>query len=286
MSEETVDPHFKQNVETEYERAWHDDYFLRRVLTIAGIAVAIICFFLFIAATFNGLLLVFSGILVAMFLDSVRDKVAEFTGLNDHLSLAIVVGTLVVLVAGGTILFGPKIVHQLREINERIPRADFELRQELVRYEFGRDIVKVMPSRIEIANMLFSGGNERSVYTQLTGVFSTTFSIITNVVIISFIGIYLAIEPETYLGNVLRLVPEKHQPRAREVLQNIATKTKSWFLSRFFSMFVVGILTTVGLRILGVPLAMTLGFIAGLLSFIPTFGPIISLVPAALIGLI
>jgi predicted PurR-regulated permease PerM len=105
-------------------------------------------------------------------------------------------------------------------------------------------------------------------------------------VIISFIGIYLAIEPETYLGNVLRLVPEKHQPRAREVLQNIATKTKSWFLSRFFSMFVVGILTTVGLRILGVPLAMTLGFIAGLLSFIPTFGPIISLVPAALIGLI
>jgi len=48
----------------------------------------------------------------------------------------------------------------------------------------------------------------------------------------------------------------------------------------------IGLLTWIGLSILGVPLALTLGLIAGLLSFIPNFGPIMSAVPAILLAFI
>jgi predicted PurR-regulated permease PerM len=51
-------------------------------------------------------------------------------------------------------------------------------------------------------------------------------------------------------------------------------------------MIFIGLLTWIGLSILGVPLALTLGLIAGLLSFIPNFGPIISAVPALLLAFI
>jgi predicted PurR-regulated permease PerM len=44
-------------------------------------------------------------------------------------------------------------------------------------------------------------------------------------------------------------------------------------------------LELLGLWILGVPLALALGFIAGLLSFVPNFGPLIALIPAVLVGL-
>ena len=51
-------------------------------------------------------------------------------------------------------------------------------------------------------------------------------------------------------------------------------------------MIFIGLLTWIGLSILGVPLALTLGLIAALLSFVPNFGPIIAAVPALLLAFI
>ena len=45
-----------------------------------------------------------------------------------------------------------------------------------------------------------------------------------------------------------------------------------------------GILTSIGLWLLGVPLALTLGLIAGVLNFVPNLGPIVASVPAILIA--
>ncbi len=50
-------------------------------------------------------------------------------------------------------------------------------------------------------------------------------------------------------------------------------------------MFVVFELTAIGLAILGIPLWLVLALLASLLSFIPNFGPILALIPAALVGL-
>ena len=50
-------------------------------------------------------------------------------------------------------------------------------------------------------------------------------------------------------------------------------------------MVVISLLTTIGLFLLGVPLALVLGVIAGLFSFVPILGPIASVVPAGLVAL-
>jgi len=47
-------------------------------------------------------------------------------------------------------------------------------------------------------------------------------------------------------------------------------------------MLVIGVLTTLGLVLLGVPLALALGLLAGLLAFIPNLGPILAVIPAVL----
>jgi predicted PurR-regulated permease PerM len=49
-------------------------------------------------------------------------------------------------------------------------------------------------------------------------------------------------------------------------------------------MFLNGGLTTIGLWILGVPLAFTLGVLAGILNFVPNFGPWIAAIPAVLVA--
>lgn len=50
-------------------------------------------------------------------------------------------------------------------------------------------------------------------------------------------------------------------------------------------MTVVGALTALGLWLLDMPLALTLGPPAALLAFIPNIGPILSFLPAALLAL-
>lgn len=49
-------------------------------------------------------------------------------------------------------------------------------------------------------------------------------------------------------------------------------------------MLLIGVLTTVGLWIIGIELALVLGVIAGLLSFIPNIGPILAIIPAVLLA--
>jgi predicted PurR-regulated permease PerM len=49
-------------------------------------------------------------------------------------------------------------------------------------------------------------------------------------------------------------------------------------------MILVTVVTASGLALLGIPLALTLGVIAGLLEFIPNVGPIVAAIPAVLIA--
>jgi predicted PurR-regulated permease PerM len=49
-------------------------------------------------------------------------------------------------------------------------------------------------------------------------------------------------------------------------------------------MLLVGLITYVGLRLLGIPYALPLAILAGLLEIIPYFGPIIAAIPAVIIG--
>ena len=108
---------------------------------------------------------------------------------------------------------------------------------------------------------------------------------VTNTVIILFLGVYLAFDPGSYTRALVFLLPAERRQRGEEILGKIGHGLRWWLVGRFSSMTVVGVLTAVGLLIIGEPLALVLGLIAGLLSFIPFLGPVLSALPAILIGL-
>src|SRR5690606_11173520 len=97
---------------------------------------------------------------------------------------------------------------------------------------------------------------------------------------------YLAAEPNLYATGVTKLFPPAKRDRVLQVLFEVSETLRWWLVGKVGSMVFIGILTWIGLSILGIPLALTLGLIAGLLSFIPNFGPIISAVPAILLAFI
>src|SRR5699024_8312631 len=100
-----------------------------------------------------------------------------------------------------------------------------------------------------------------------------------------FTGIYIAVNPAAYSQAMLRLVPPERRRRGSEVLAELGKIMRYWLVGRVAEMTVIGVLTGVGLLLVGAPLALILAVIAGLFSFIPFLGPLMSAVPAILVGL-
>ena len=120
--------------------------------------------------------------------------------------------------------------------------------------------------------------------TRIGGIVLSTASLLAGVVIVAFLGLYLAAEPAVYVSGIRRATPKRYRATLDVCAASAVRGLRWWLLSQMLSMAAVGITVTLGLRILGVPLAGTLGIIAALMTFIPNVGPILSVVPAALLA--
>jgi predicted PurR-regulated permease PerM len=113
---------------------------------------------------------------------------------------------------------------------------------------------------------------------------TSTFSVFAGLILITFLAIYIAADPDTYHRGLMHLFPHRSRKRAGEVLSAMALVLRKWLVTQLIAMLTIGVVTTVVLLILDVKAAFALGVIAGLLEFIPTIGPLLSAVPAVAMG--
>ncbi|WP_372718966.1 AI-2E family transporter, partial [Novipirellula sp.] len=107
----------------------------------------------------------------------------------------------------------------------------------------------------------------------------------TGAIVIFFVGAYAAYEPRLYCNGLTKLFPKERRGRVSDVLQQLRDALGRWIVGRVMSMTLVGILTAIGLWFLDVPLPITLGVVAALLTFIPNIGPLMAAVPQVLLAL-
>src|SRR5699024_5159195 len=115
--------------------------------------------------------------------------------------------------------------------------------------------------------------------------FMTSFGGIGDIYIIILVGIYFTASPDIYKKGILFMVPPRGRKKANILLDQLASGLTKWLFGKFFSMALVFVLTAIALGIVGIPMWLALSFIAGLLVFIPNFGPIIAAIPALLVAL-
>lgn len=113
------------------------------------------------------------------------------------------------------------------------------------------------------------------------GVFGGFFAIVTTVAI----SFYLLLSYEQAKRAVAGLFPRKHRERAITVVEQVNSKLGAWLQGQFLLSFSIGLLTWITLTILHLPFALPLAILAGLFEIVPTVGPIISAVPAVVVGL-
>lgn len=253
--------------------------FVHRTLMVVGIVVgvaALISLVLFAADLF---LLIFAGILLAVLLRGLSDPLSKYTRLPTGWSLAVVTLSLAIVVVLGGWLIAARVSAQLDLLTETLPGSLAKLEQYLSDYVWGRKLLERAPS----ASQLLFG--RADIVGRVSGVYFVALGIVTTVVIVLFVGLYLAADPGLYRRGLLHLVPIDKRGRADEICDALGRMLRWWLLSRLLSMTLVSIATTIGLWLLGIPAALALGLFTFLLTFIPYLGDILAAVPAVLFAL-
>ena len=117
-------------------------------------------------------------------------------------------------------------------------------------------------------------------FSAITGIFGGIFSVV-FVFIFSF---YLATQEKGIKGFIFTLIPTEHRHYISDLANRIQIKIGGWVRGQLLLMLIVGVLTYIGLSLLGVKYALVLALIAALFEIIPYLGPILAAVPAVILA--
>jgi predicted PurR-regulated permease PerM len=250
----------------------------KRTALIDGIGVLFVLGLAAVWYAADALLLIFACILCAVLLYKLSEMLARRIKLKRQFALALVLLLLFAAIGLGSWAMAPQISEQSSKLAEAVPKSLQQLQGVVNEYPLLKKLMAGLPKPEQLVKQMSSLVPNAGLF------FGGVLGAIGNVVIILFVGIYFAASPRLYTNGAIKLVPQSKRARARQVLDEIGDTLASWLLGKSVSMLIVGIATSIGLSLLGVPLALILGIIAGLLDFVPYLGPIMAGVPAVLIA--
>jgi predicted PurR-regulated permease PerM len=216
------------------------------------------------------ILLVFAGILLAILLRGCGTWLAEHTRLSVGWSTIISLLGFFFVVFGSISMFGVQIVNQADELFYAVSQAYMQLQDKL--------------QQLHIAGLFASGASGLSLGTPARAAASGLVWVMASIVLVLFLGVYLSINPQLYTELFLSFFNGRRLQRISSLMEATASALRWWLLGQFIAMAIVGVITTVGLLIIGTPMAVSLGVMAMLLTFIPYVGAVVSAVPAILLA--
>jgi predicted PurR-regulated permease PerM len=254
--------------------------FTQRVLIVVSITLLALLVVAGAGLAFSVLLRVLAALLIALPLRAAGDWLHRRTGMSTGLGLLLT--TLLVVVSLGAMfwLFSARIGEQVQNLQVQLPIAVQDVQARIEETEWGQWL-----ARENVTYTKMVGGSSEWV-TRATGIFSTSLSIVADGYVITFLAVFLMLQPKTYRAGLVMLVPKAGRKRAHEVLDCISGTLVKWVLGRLVSMLFVGVFTWLGLTFMGMQMGAVLGLFAGLVTFIPNIGPIVSMVPAVLLAFV
>lgn len=245
--------------------------FVRRVL----VAAAIIVLLLALWRVSLVLILIFGGVLVAVVLRNLSEPLRRYLHIPDRLSLLITTAGLGIVIFVFFDLFGTLASQQFSSLVAQIPGAAEAARTWLNGTAIGREALSGLEGSSEAAIRLFGA-------LPLAG---GVLGGVGEIILILFVGIYFAADPPTYIAGVLRLVPPRRRARAGEILDAMGESLRKWLIGMTLDMLLLGVMTGLGMWMIGVPLPLALAVLSGVAVFVPYIGPFVAMIPGLLLAL-
>lgn len=230
-------------------------------------------------------LLVFAAVILATVLNRVVRLIQRYR-IQRGIAIAITVILLLLLIVGIFAVIVPRLVEQLQQFVELLPEALERVRG------WSNRLQTLIPGAVLQDNRGLNALTQQ-LQTFATGLVNNFFALVSNslAVVISLLlffvlTVMLLVNPAPYRRTFILAFPAFYRRRVDEIISECEESLVGWIRGTLFAMLVIGVLSYVGLLILGVPLPLVNGLIAGLLEFIPNVGPTLSILPPALLALL
>ncbi len=259
----------------------------QRTGLVAGFAAAL----LFSLWLFQGILTPFVlAAVVAYFLDPLATRLTRF-GVRRSLAAFLLIFLLMAFTLAAVLLLYPLILAQIGVLVQRLPTyisgVGTLLRHGLERLEaaLGPDLVDQRLRDLAInqaATMLSWLG---TAATRLIGGGFALFQVFTLVVVVPVVAFYLLRDWQVMLGRVESWLPRRNASVLRQLAKDTDRVLSAWLRGQLLCCAALGIFYAIALQVVGLELGLTIGLMAGILTFIPYVGSLTGFAAAVLLAM-
>lgn len=246
---------------------------LRAFAPYVVVVLALLGLALLIAKLSPVLLLAFAGVVLACVIHAASAPLAARLRLPHTLTVGIVALLIAAIVVAGAWLFGRQVMTQTEELWYAMQVAADKVRERIGDSPLLQAVVDEL-----------RGATSPETMSRVAKGTMTAFSVLVDIALVIFLAVYLAMDPAMYRNGFVRLFPAAARPRLAAALEKSGTALRRWLMGQLFAMACVGTLTAIGLHFAGVPLAIPLGILLGVMDFVPVVGPLIAAIPGILIA--
>ena len=212
------------------------------------------------------LLLIFGGLVFAAMLDGGVRLLGRVLPIARGWRLAIVAVGVVAFLVGTFWLAGVQISAQAQQLT-------VTLKMQFQRLSEWAEGLGIMPGRSDLSSILQQALGSVG---RITTYAMSLFGALTSLFMIMVIGLFVAIEPKLYERGVEWLLPRRNRAEFAVLSQRMGSTMRRLMFGRLIGMAVEGVATWILLALAGVPMALVLGILTGILAFIPNIGAFIS----------
>ena len=232
------------------------------------------------------LLLAFAAVVFATAINQLVKLLKHKFGISRKAAIAISVTGVLIFVIGFTALVIPPFIDQVQELVTLVPEGLEQLSG------WNQWLRNLLPANlIEDVRGLESFTQNISSFTDgiisnFFNLFSSTLGIVLNSLLVIVVTIMLLSDPTPYRQMFLLMFPAFYRRRIQTILNKCEKSLGGWAIGILFNMAVITVLSGIGLLALGVRLPLANSLLAGILTFIPNLGPVLSVVPPAAMALL
>jgi predicted PurR-regulated permease PerM len=209
-------------------------------------------------------------------------------GLSRLLSVLLVYLVLLALLAGFIFLLVPMILEQAVNIVPTLSDFYQDLRSLLVnaRSRLVWRIGVQLPSQLSVEAPTGEAEEDTlGAVTQILNYAALAAQGVFTLVAVFLLSFYWTKDGDRTVRSLLALVPGRRRETLRELISAIEGKVGAFVRGQIILMISVGLMAMIAYLIIGLPNALLLALIAGVLEVVPILGPILGAVPAGLIAI-
>ena len=104
-----------------------------------------------------------------------------------------------------------------------------------------------------------------------------------NVALFGFVAGYLLKDYDRVLAHARDLVPPKRRAKVVQIASDIDSQLQAFFRGQLMVMTILAVIYTVGFLVCGVPFAIAIAIIGGMLNIVPYLGPLLTYIPVIML---